>query len=728
MGPLENGFTVLKVLIFFSLFQRSFSSSAIDPKRVTAWEDEIEKSLVRNIKGGCPWYYTDNMNQSYLAQGDDRFMIRRVYPSKSELIALKQLPESLTKSHLGLEINAKLRGYSYEKWGVQTESRWEIPANHPGQNRNNCLAMTFLAAKGKPVSFYTEFRDVDRAFYLAYIQRALVHPSGAVGAACGYYMGEECCENRWDYARDWYNDCKRTIKSLKLTWAALWNQNLPERTKEALIEGCTSHKDLGLPFDGKVAKHAPKIVSKVFVMPSLWDYNYHHFVADSLARMVHSLRYLRRNPDVYIHFRTFERYDGMHFRDEQFRKNSESMRNRFVDLLGIDRSRVVSDMVLAEQVIIPRCTRCSYAVSNPVEIRLLRKLLVQFSIMELKSKKPELLTQSFSDSSSVSSSSIYRVQPVQASKQESNPTQRTSGSKARSINSKKRIFSGTGKHRTLTESLHENPSQSSNVSLNAGTTYERKLFTEAEMYQELSLLQQQQELIKTLTQYPNVQISPEAVRRSIVPSTSSSGSIAGKVGGEYFGQKGSLTSSSSSNVIDKKLTMIVQQRYSAFNSDDRNWNDETLSRVVSSLTKYFPNHNIVVLSSKATKSPDYCLACDIMLYTRADILVGAHGAGLTNVMFLPPHALLIEIAGEIKDVNMPVCGYYGPMASMFGVHHYIYVHGEGNQVKIPPMPFETDVMAKEAAEFYKYLRNPSVDKTKVIRITNSTSGPVGCRP
>eukprot|EP01042_Synura_sphagnicola_P008355 gene8355-10710_t len=186
-------------------------------------------------------------------------------------------------------------------------------------------------------------------------------------------------------------------------------------------------------------------------------------------------------------------------------------------------------------------------------------------------------------------------------------------------------------------------------------------------------------------------------------------------------QASPLSHSQTAVASHRNLTMVILQRWSA-RSTDRNWDDATLERVTKALKKAFPDHHQVVLSSKDAKSPDYCLACDVLTYTRADILVGAHGAGLTNVMFLPPHALLVEIVGEFKDVNMPVCGYYGPMASMFGIHHFLYVHAPPTLLNESPL--NADVMAKRAAEFYRFLRSPqSKDEKDFIRVTNSTGGP-----
>lgn len=593
------------------------------------WGREIESSLRRNIKGRCKWKYTDNMDQSVLADSKTEFTIRKFLPSYADVANQISLPESLSLANSELEVNAIARGYSFADWGSQQDSRWEVPSTHPGQNRNNCISMSFLASKGKPVSFYNEFRGIDRAFYIAYIKDGFVHPSGAVGVACGYYMGEECCENRWDYAREWYTNCQAELSRQKLPWTSLWSDSIPSAGRDQLIEQCTDHRDLGLPFNGRVSSHVPTTVSKVFVMPALWDYNFHHFVADSLARLSHSIKYLRRHPDVYIHTREFETYDHMRYRDTGFAESARGMRCRVFELLGLNCSRLITGMVLAEDVMIPRCTRCAYSLSNPMEIRLLRRILHASSVRAL----------SGTHNVTVTATATGRPAPT--------------------------------------------PNQGKFAFVDAANL----------LHSQFSKLRRKKSPIPSATDAPR---HPPRDASSPAP---------------------------------QNLTMVVLQRWTA-SSTDRDWDDDTFHNITTALQSAFPDHHIVRLSSKDIQSPRYCIACDILTYSRADILVGAHGAGLTNVMFLPPEAMLIEIVGEFKDVNMPVCGYYGPMASMFGVHHYLYVHGMAKHEG--PTALNATAMAVGAAAFYRSVRDvaartPSTDSS-ILRVSNSTGRPVHCRP
>jgi hypothetical protein len=556
----------------------------------TRWENEIEASLKRNIKG-CGFEFTEDTNQSMIAPVD-KFLIKRYFPTKQDLQGLRHLPESITQSHEALKVNAIKRGYSYEKWGMEKESRWEIPATHPGQDKNNCLKMSFLAAEGKPLSFYNEFRQVDRAFYIAHASYALIHPSGATAISCGYYMGEECCENRWDYAKEWKDNCFKALKDKKLSFMSLFDDNLDSKTRAMVEDSCSDHRDIGLPNHAglgpaSVMHTLKRVKGTVFVLPALWDYNYHHWVADSLARLAHSIRFLRIHKHVRLHVRAFETYDGMHFRSDQFKQQAKLMRSRFLSLLGIDPHRVISGHVLADRVIVARCTRCSYGLSNPVELRLLRKHLLAMSDMKLYS------------------------------------------------------WMNVG-HNTNTSSVSDH--------------HRRQLLPEDHpMY------------VPRTAHHGHVNTHQHARR--------------------HHNRSNHITS-------NHLLSVVLQQRYASVHDTDRDWTDATVELIAAALKQHLPPHRLTILSSKASKEPSYCLACDIKTYSGAHVLVGAHGAGLTNLLFLPPGSLVVEVAGEIKDVNMPVCGYYGPLASAVGAHHLLYVHN-----REPGGYLDPEQLAKQTSSF-----------------------------
>jgi capsular polysaccharide biosynthesis protein len=64
-----------------------------------------------------------------------------------------------------------------------------------------------------------------------------------------------------------------------------------------------------------------------------------------------------------------------------------------------------------------------------------------------------------------------------------------------------------------------------------------------------------------------------------------------------------------------------------------------------------------------------CLACQIRAYATADIVIGLHGAGITNMMFMPPGSLVVEIVGQFDGRMTPLCGYHGPLAAIYGAMH-----------------------------------------------------------
>jgi hypothetical protein len=78
------------------------------------------------------------------------------------------------------------------------------------------------------------------------------------------------------------------------------------------------------------------------------------------------------------------------------------------------------------------------------------------------------------------------------------------------------------------------------------------------------------------------------------------------------------------------------------------------------------------LSSKIIPVSLYRLSSQVRAYANTDLLIGLHGAGITNLMFMPPGSMVFEITGLFDGRMTPLCGYHGPFAAVFGIHHYLY--------------------------------------------------------
>lgn len=85
--------------------------------------------------------------------------------------------------------------------------------------------------------------------------------------------------------------------------------------------------------------------------------------------------------------------------------------------------------------------------------------------------------------------------------------------------------------------------------------------------------------------------------------------------------------------------MIIQQRHNEF-EDARDWANSTYDRVISAFQSQFINHNIIKMQSISEQYETYCLSCAIIEYHNANVLVGMHGAGLTNMIFMPKGKIL----------------------------------------------------------------------------------------
>ena len=53
-----------------------------------------------------------------------------------------------------------------------------------------------------------------------------------------------------------------------------------------------------------------------------------------------------------------------------------------------------------------------------------------------------------------------------------------------------------------------------------------------------------------------------------------------------------------------------------------------------------------------------CRSCQIKMFADADVVLAAHGAGLTNTMFMRPGGLVIEVVSRFDSRHAPVIGIF----------------------------------------------------------------------
>jgi hypothetical protein len=125
--------------------------------------------------------------------------------------------------------------------------------------------------------------------------------------------------------------------------------------------------------------------------------------------------------------------------------------------------------------------------------------------------------------------------------------------------------------------------------------------------------------------------------------------------------------------------MILANKTRAGKEAWRCFTQRQMDVLAAHIPTYFPDSETIIageprLCQGARDDSPLNLACDIALYRQADVSIGLHGAAMTNVMFMRPGSVLVEIIGQYDGRMVPVCGFHGPLAAVFGVHHFIYYY------------------------------------------------------
>lgn len=398
------------------LSQAAVKSLAINEKQkdFKRWKTEVLSSLKKNIHN-CS--YNVNIHQKKSSSSFNRLFkytdlqIEIYFPTKKDIQTYRNMPATLSAGNKYLLDIVNSQGI--QEFKKEKGDRWMIPVEHPGQDRVRCVDFTELLGKGHIAKFYERYKVVNRTYYLIKGEHGLIHPTGMVMFACGTYQGKENCETRWDHDIEaWRKSC--TDYKLKYISSAGGSS----KSSSAVVGGGTRLTDTGrvqsssysdswqtllqhvqdinhpqaikaCNFNQTAAKH----VKHIYLVTAVHDTNFHHLIADSLARMVHSLPFLRKNPDIFIHIRQWEFYYRVHVTYHMQPLEifaAERSRNQFFELLGIDTKRLISGNVVADEVFIPRAMSCSFSLFNPIEYRLIADELIQRTKLFMSKRRQRL--------------------------------------------------------------------------------------------------------------------------------------------------------------------------------------------------------------------------------------------------------------------------------------------------------------------------------------------------
>jgi len=157
--------------------------------------------------------------------------------------------------------------------------------------------------------------------------------------------------------------------------------------------------------------------------------------------------------------------------------------------------------------------------------------------------------------------------------------------------------------------------------------------------------------------------------------------------------------------------VVLQHRHkSSFWAGWRNMNNETFALVLASVEAHLRPSSVVVFSSgNDTQQQVDHYRNEIITYNEADILIGMHGAGLANLIFMRPGSIVVELTSDYEGKVGPVCGYTGPLAAVFGLHHVIHYFEI-----VPPVNNSSHESMANATDDSIYDRVPIENLTRIF--------------
>lgn len=144
-------------------------------------------------------------------------------------------------------------------------------------------------------------------------------------------------------------------------------------------------------------------------------------------------------------------------------------------------------------------------------------------------------------------------------------------------------------------------------------------------------------------------------------------------------------------IVRSTSSFFVQNKFAKV----RNWPKGSLPVLMSSLQGLFPNHD-VALFKDSNKTLMTCPPCQVSMFNDAEIVIGMHGAGMSNNMYMRPGGVVVEVLPDFDSRHAPLVGIFPRLSGIIGLHHYSYY--------IKDMEFNATQLAEDTASYYHRIK------------------------
>lgn len=151
---------------------------------------------------------------------------------------------------------------------------------------------------------------------------------------------------------------------------------------------------------------------------------------------------------------------------------------------------------------------------------------------------------------------------------------------------------------------------------------------------------------------------------------------------------------------NRPLLLLIKRSASPYTQNQadfrrRRWPSAALPKLMQSLEFFFPNHRVHMFSDLHLDVMS-CPPCQLTLFHRADVVIGMHGAGLTNTLYMNAGGVVVEAIPEFDSRHAPITGIFPRLSAIAGLHHYSYY--------LKDVEFDPVRLANDSARFYNTVK------------------------